>query len=112
MMRGVRLAALSLSVASIASLATVAWYGYRETVQAELARVELMARVLEDHATRSVESVDLIFCCWSVSHPIQSDQSHLNDDDRATMESSHDRAVVARDHRAVITITAASAHRC
>lgn len=60
MMRGVRLAVLSLSVASIASLATVAWYGYRETVQAELARVELMARVLEDHATRSVESADLI----------------------------------------------------
>jgi len=59
-MRGVRLAALSLSVASIASLVTMAWYGHRETVQMELARVELMARVLEDHATRSVESADLI----------------------------------------------------
>ena len=60
LMRGVRLAALSLSAASIASLVTVGWYGYRETVQVELARVELMARVLEDHATRSIESADLI----------------------------------------------------
>lgn len=58
--RSVRLAAAVLAVASMASLLALAWYGRREALQSGRERMELLARVLEDHATRSVESADLV----------------------------------------------------
>jgi PAS domain S-box-containing protein len=58
--RIVRVAALALALGCIASLLALAWYERREALQTERERLELLARVLEDHATRSLESAALV----------------------------------------------------
>lgn len=58
--RAVRLVAAALALASIGLLLTLAWYERREALQRGRERLELLARVLEDHATRSVDSADLV----------------------------------------------------
>lgn len=45
-----------LTVATLLALAMLSWYEYREIIKTDLARAELEARVLEDHATRSFDS--------------------------------------------------------
>lgn len=58
--QAIRRIAGGVSVISIVSLVALGWYQRRETLDSGRARLEVMARVLEDHATRSVESADMI----------------------------------------------------
>ncbi|QPF74063.1 PAS domain S-box protein [Roseateles sp. DAIF2] len=58
--RSVRLASAALVLACITSLLTLAWFERREALQNSRERLELLARVLEDHATRSVDSAGLV----------------------------------------------------
>lgn len=61
-----RLAALATALGLVLSLAIVAavvwlgWYGYAEVLQSDRARSELEARVIDDHATRTVETASLV----------------------------------------------------
>ncbi|MFN5048005.1 cache domain-containing protein, partial [Roseateles sp.] len=58
--RLVRWAAGLLSLASVGALLLLAAYERREALENEGQRLELLARVLDDHATRSVESAALV----------------------------------------------------
>ena len=49
-----------LTVATLLALAMLSWYEYREIIKTDLARAELEARVLEDHATRSFDSASAL----------------------------------------------------
>lgn len=57
--RSVRLAAAALVVASLAAMAAVAWSERKNALKDSSERLELLARVLEDQATRGVESAAL-----------------------------------------------------
>jgi PAS domain S-box-containing protein len=52
----VRVAAVVLSVAGLGTLAALAWYERSEALEVERARLSMLARMLEDHASRTVES--------------------------------------------------------
>ncbi|UDF36769.1 UNVERIFIED_ORG: PAS domain S-box protein [Shinella sp. XGS7] len=58
--RAVRWAASLLALACVVSLLLLGAYERREALENENERLALMARVLEDHATRSVESAALV----------------------------------------------------
>lgn len=51
---------LVLSLAVVAAVAWLGWYGYREVLQSDRAEAELEARVIDDHATRTVETASLV----------------------------------------------------
>ena len=55
----VLLAAIALALAVLATLSSLAWYERREALETALDRSELLARVLEDHVTRTVETAGL-----------------------------------------------------
>ncbi|MDN3545030.1 ATP-binding protein [Kinneretia asaccharophila] len=57
--RLIRVAAAGLALACVGALAAFAVYERREALEHEHARLELLARLLDDHATRSVESASL-----------------------------------------------------
>lgn len=52
-------AGLGLALAVTAALGALIWRDRTEVLQAQQARFELLVRVLEDHATRSIEAVSL-----------------------------------------------------
>ena len=55
----VLLAAIALALAVLATLSSLGWYERREALESALDRGELLARVLEDHVTRTVETAGL-----------------------------------------------------
>ncbi|MFM8768560.1 MAG: hypothetical protein ACKOD9_12610, partial [Rubrivivax sp.] len=57
--RWVLAAGVGLALAVTAALGTLIWRDRTEVLQAQQARFELLVRVLEDHATRSIETVSL-----------------------------------------------------
>jgi len=50
---------LALALAMTVALGALIWRDRTDTLQAQQARFELLVRVLEDHATRSIEAVSL-----------------------------------------------------
>jgi hypothetical protein len=56
-----------LAMAVLAAAAALGIYARQERLQAELQRSELLARVLEDHATRSFESASLALAALATS---------------------------------------------
>ncbi len=51
---------LVLSLAVVAAVVWLGWYEYQEVLESDRARSELEARVIDDHATRTVETASLV----------------------------------------------------
>jgi len=51
---------LVLSLAVVAAVGWLVWYEYREVLQSDRSQGELEARVIDDHATRTVETASLV----------------------------------------------------
>ena len=52
-------AGILLTLATLAALCVLGWHGYQARLEEDRERGELQARVLEDHATRSVETLSV-----------------------------------------------------
>jgi PAS domain S-box-containing protein len=50
----------ALTLATLLALGVLGWYEYEEIIRTDLDRVELEARILEDHATRSIDSASVL----------------------------------------------------
>lgn len=71
---------LVLSLAVIAAVVWLGWYEYREALQTDRARSELEARVIDDHATRTVETASLVMAyVGGQLHAPDMAQPHLAD---------------------------------
>ena len=52
-------AGVALTLATVLALSVLVWYEYAEVLKADRERGELQARVLDDHATRSIEATSI-----------------------------------------------------
>ncbi|MBU0587733.1 MAG: PAS domain S-box protein [Gammaproteobacteria bacterium] len=105
---------LALSV--IGALVSLGWYQHASILKADLARAELMARVLDDNATRTIETVSVVLD--SVSEKLTSKTASLDEaransalaDIRANFPVLRDLAVLNEDGQVLASSSDADIH--